>query len=92
MNEKVRLDLTQQPVNIDQGLWLALVQGHTIKKARYHESFQFLKELHRYRENFPSLGGNAHDLRKWSRTRRAIYSFGNEEEDDDDEANFWFRM
>lgn len=91
MTEKIRFDFTQQPANINQGLWLALVQGHAIKKTRYHESFQFLKELNRYRENFPSLGGNAHDLRKWPRARRLIYSFDNED-DDSDEASFWFRM
>ncbi|CAF3907382.1 unnamed protein product [Rotaria sp. Silwood1] len=39
------------------------------------ESFDFLKELRLYKEKY-GLGGDAHDLSKWSRSKRAAYSYG----------------
>jgi len=39
------------------------------------ESFDFMKELRTYKEKH-GLGGDAHDLSKWSRAQRAAYSYG----------------
>ena len=45
-----------------------------------------MKELGLYSINNPGLGGNSHDLRKWSKTQRNLYSFDNM--DDDSDENF----
>jgi hypothetical protein len=50
-----------------------------------------MKELSLYSINHPGLGGNSHDLRKWSKTQRNLYSFDNNDDDDSDE-NFWFHL
>jgi len=41
------------------------------------ETFDFMNELRLYKRNYPGMGGDSHDLSKWSRTERADYSFEN---------------
>jgi len=50
-----------------------------------------MKELGLYSINNPGLGGHSHDLSKWSKTQRNLYSFDNNDDDDSDE-NFWFHL
>jgi hypothetical protein len=51
-----------------------------------------MKELNLYSKNHPGLGGNSHDLRKWSKTQRSKYLFDNIDPDNVDEDSFWFRL
>jgi hypothetical protein len=95
MNQ-IRVDLNAKPEKKDEDIWGALKHAAGIKTNAYKESFNFLKELEVYSKNNPDSGGNSHDLRKWSKTRRNLYSFDNTDNDDDDsnehDGNFWFRL
>jgi hypothetical protein len=67
-----------------------LKHAAAIRKNGFKESFNFTKELNIYSINNPGVGGNSHDLRKWSPTKRRIYSF--DSNDEDSAENFWFRL
>jgi len=76
-----------RPSNADkQQFWTALKHASTIDPDHLEEgekeSFDFLKELRLYTEEY-GLGGDAHDLRKWTRAERDEYSR-------DRIRNFWF--
>lgn len=89
--EKVVIDINEK----DEGIWQALKHASDIEEDDYDESFNFLEELAQYSSNHPGLGGNSHDLRRWSMAQRKLYSFDRENDDDDDDdahTNFWFRL
>jgi len=88
--DKVRIDLNAKPEKKDEEIWDALKHAAGIKRNAYDESFNFIKEFELYSNNHPGLGGNSHDLRKWSKTQRSLYSLDNM--DDEDDGNFWFRF
>jgi hypothetical protein len=88
--DKIRINLNEKPDEKDESFWKALKHAAGIRKNTYKESFNFMKELSIYSVNNPGLGGNSHDLRKWSPTQRRIYSFDND--DEDSAENFWFRL
>jgi hypothetical protein len=90
--ERIPIDLNQKVDEKDENIWEALKQAINIKQNAFKESFDFITELAKYAENNPDLGGNSHDLRKWSKTRRNLYSFDNNDDDDEQDENFWFRM
>lgn len=88
--DKKRIDLNVKPDEQDEEIWEALKCAARIKKTAYKESFNFLKELEIYSKTYPDLGGHSHDLRKWSKTRRNMYSF--HKMDDEPMGNFWLRL
>ncbi|CAF1434946.1 unnamed protein product [Adineta ricciae] len=88
--DKNRIDLNVKSDEQDEEIWEALKCAARIKKTAYKESFNFLKELEIYSKMYPDLGGHSHDLRKWSKTRRNMYSFDNM--DDEPVGNFWLRL
>jgi len=51
---------------------LELIKNHLEYGEK--ESFNFLKELRLYKEEH-GLGGDSHDISKWSRSERAAYSY-----------------
>ena len=62
-----------------------------IEGSQFDESFEFIKELNDYQNQYSELGGDAHDLRQWSASRRDLFSFDRIEQDDY-QRNFWFQM
>jgi hypothetical protein len=84
--ENIRIDVNEK----DDILSKALKHAAGISKNAYKESFDFMKEFGLYSINNPGLGGHSHDLRKWSKTQRNLYSFDNM--DEDSEEDFWFRL
>ena len=90
--DKIRINLDEKCNKKDQDIWQALKHASGIKKNAYRESFDFMKELNLYSKNHPGLGGHSHDLRKWSKTQRNLYSFDNIDPDNVDEDSFWFRL
>jgi hypothetical protein len=76
--EKISIDLKGQSTLSNEDLWNALKHADSINPNEVEhggkESFQFLKELRSYKEQY-GLGGYSHDLRKWSRSERDRYSF-----------------
>ena len=61
----------------NENLWKALKHASAINPNDIEhggkESFDFMKELRSYKEQY-GLGGDSHDLSKWSRSDRAEYS------------------
>ena len=55
------------------------------------ESFNFMKDLAAYSTNYPDLGGHSHDLRKWPKTKRDLYSF-EKFDNDSDSDDFWLQL
>lgn len=80
MMEKITIDLNEQPKNINLNLWNALKHAASINPNEIEhggkESFDFLKELRTYKGQY-GLGGDAHDLSKWSKNQRTAYEYGN---------------
>ena len=87
--EKVSINLNGPSNQLNPDLWKALKHATTIDPNTVErggkESFNFLKELHSYKQQY-GLGGHAHDLSKWSQSDRAQYSFGRY----DPMSHFWF--
>lgn len=77
--ENTTIDLKNKPANMTDKLWNALKHATTIDPNHLEEgepeSFDFLSELLDYKIQY-GLGGDFHDLSKWSRRDRAVYSFG----------------
>lgn len=75
--ENISIDLDHPPTNEKAQLWRALKHASTIDPNNLEhgekESFDFLKELRLYTEDY-GLGGDSHDLRKWTRAERHEYS------------------
>lgn len=80
------IDFDQPPNTEKKQLWTALKHASVIDPDRLDhgekESFDFLKELRLYTEEY-GLGGDTHDLRKWTRSEREEYSH-------DRIRHFWF--
>ena len=87
--EKNVIDLNVKPEKSKEELWKALKHAADIDRNEIEhggkESFDFMKELRLYKEQY-GLGGDAHDLSKWSRADRDEYKFGNL----NPFAGFWF--
>lgn len=88
--DKVRINLNTKPDKKDEDLWEALKRASGIKKSAHRESFNFIKELEHYSKNHPDSGGNSHDLRKWSKARRNLFSFDNTS--DEENESFWLQL
>ncbi|CAF3650417.1 unnamed protein product [Rotaria socialis] len=88
--DKIRVDLKEKPHKKDETLWEALKHAAEIKKTAYRESYNFMKEFDLYSKNNPGLGGHSHDLRKWPKAKKNLYSFDTIEDENDD--SFWFRL
>ncbi|CAF0915420.1 unnamed protein product [Adineta steineri] len=75
--EKTSIDFKKKPASFDQDLWNALKHAASIDKDEIDcgdtETFDFMKELRSYKGQY-GLGGDAHDLSKWTRSDRAAYS------------------
>ncbi|CAF2761310.1 unnamed protein product [Rotaria sp. Silwood2] len=73
--DKISIDLNEKS---NDKLMKALKHASQIDRNNLEygdkESFDFLKELRSYKVNY-GLGGDAHDLSKWSRNERAVYSY-----------------
>ena len=85
--DKVRIDPNEKSDKKYRILYEALKHASEIKKNTYKESFNFIEEFDLYSKNNPGLGGNSHDLRKWSQTQRNLYKYDNTDND-----SFWFRL
>ena len=85
--DKVHIDPNEKSGKKDRILYEALKHAFEIKKNAYKESFNFIEVFDLYSKNNPGLGGNSHDLRKWSKTQRNLYTY-----DTIDDDNFWFRL
>lgn len=86
--DKITIDLNEQPKNMKSNVWVALKHASTIDPNNIEgdkESFDFLKELRLYKSQY-GLGGDAHDLSKWSKADRAPYEYGNHNRF----RGFWF--
>ena len=91
MIDNMRLNFNAKATHLDDNLLRALEQANKTKRTSFHESFNFLRELDSYAENYPDMGGSSHDLRKWPKTRRQLYTLANDASDEDS-TDFWFRM
>ncbi|CAF3668383.1 unnamed protein product [Rotaria sordida] len=73
--DKISIDLNQKS---NDKLMKALKHASEIDRNNLEygdkESFDFLKELRSYKEDY-GLGGDAHDISKWTRSERAAYSY-----------------
>lgn len=85
--DKIVIDLNEKPSEEDELLWKALKQASGLNKSAYKESFNFMKEYDHYAKTYPDLGGNSHDLRKWPKAKKDLYSINNI-----DDENFWLRL
>ena len=74
--EQISIDLNGPSTLSNEDLWKALKHAASINanEVERKETFQFLKELRSYKEQY-GLGGYSHDLRKWSQSERDRYSF-----------------
>lgn len=90
--ENIVIDINEKK----DGIWQALQHASEIEEDDYDESFNFVQELAQYSTNYPGLGGNSHDLRRWPMAQRKLYSFDRDDDDDDEDENarmnFWFRL
>ena len=81
------IDLNGRAPKGKEDLWKALRQALDIEEDGITEgdpeSFNFLEELQNYREDHGGMGGDSHDLRKWSKTERAAYSLDRFDDADD---------
>jgi hypothetical protein len=85
MIEQTKIDLNKTP---NGRIWDALKHAAGIDEDDVdgdEETFDFLNELRLYKEQY-SLGGDSHDLSKWSRAERAEYDLGRFDEFD----GLWF--
>jgi len=77
--DKISIDLNQQSTNLNPNLFKALKHAAAINPNEVarggKESFDFKKELRSYREQY-GLGGDSHDLSKWSKSDRDAYKLG----------------
>ncbi len=85
--DKILIDFNEN----DEAISKALKHAAGVSKNAFNESFDFMKELGVYSINNPGLGGNSHDLRKWSQAQRNLYSFDNMD-DEEAQENFWFDL
>ncbi|CAF1173248.1 unnamed protein product [Rotaria sordida] len=90
--DKIYINLNEKSDKKDENLCKALKHASKIKKNAFKESFNFMKELDLYSKTNPDLGGNSHDLRKWSKTQRNLYLLNKIDDDDEDNDSFWFRL
>lgn len=90
ITEGKTIDLDASPSAAQKELWNALKQAASIeKKGIDHgkkESFDFMNELQIYKRANADMGGDSHDISKWSKGERAQYSFGRYETG----RGFWF--
>ena len=88
MMEKVSIDFNKKSDQFNEKLWNTLKHAAQIDKDNIdydgEESFDFMKELHSYRKKY-GLGGDSHDLSKWTRSERNAYAYGRF----DRLGNFW---
>jgi len=87
--DKISIDLNEESTNLNPNLWKALKHAASINPNEIEhggkESFDFKKELRSYKGQY-GLGGNSHDLSKWSKSERAVYKFGRR----NPFGGFWF--
>lgn len=74
--EKISIDLNTKSTN--DKLWNALKHASEIDEndidIDYKEAFNFLETLRDYKKTY-GLGGDSHDISKWSRSERNAYSY-----------------
>ena len=90
MIDNMRLNFNAKGTHLDGNLLRALEQANKTKRTSFHESFNFLRELDSYAENYADMGGSSHDLRKWPKARRQLYALA--DADGEDSTDFWFRL
>lgn len=75
----------------DDDISEALKHASKIPDDIEDESFNFMQDLAVYSTTYPDLGGNSHDLRKWSKAKRDLYSFDRVRQDSDSD-DFWLQL
>lgn len=88
------IDLNGSAPKNKEDLWKALQRALDIEEEGIvegdDESFNFLDELKNYREDQGKIGGDSHDLRKWSKAERAAYSLDRFDDSDEFDGFFLF--
>jgi hypothetical protein len=74
--ENISIDLNKKS---NDKVWQALKHASEIEiddiDYGTEETFDFMNELRLYKGRHSGMGGDSHDLSKWSRAERAAYSF-----------------
>ncbi|CAF1536487.1 unnamed protein product [Adineta ricciae] len=78
--ENLTIDFNTKPTNMQNNLWTSLRHANSIDQSQLvdgePETFELFKELNVYQSEY-SFGGDGHDISKWPRSERAIYSLTN---------------
>jgi hypothetical protein len=85
--EKTKIDLNVPPSKSKEQLWKAMKQAVHVENNGIDdyrkESFDFMNDLRLYKQKYPGMGGDSHDLSKWSKAERSEYSFNHFRSDRD---------